>query len=153
MCHSQQKGQVVTQSWCNPRSPVELVVGSRALIHLLVQYLHHTLAVDLSPALTLALVTLMTRICTHIRVGPAAVIPTIPATTGTAAHHHLRHDLHTHAYWSSRGMNPHWSGHLTCFRPPVSPVYARLVVVTCQPTREGCAAAVAHLSLRTGCTE
>ncbi|KAI6107443.1 hypothetical protein EDD16DRAFT_105657 [Pisolithus croceorrhizus] len=144
------------------------------LVCLLVLYLQDTLTVDLppapalalatstthvcthirvDPAPALALVTLTTRVRTHIRVGPTAVIPAIPTTTGTAAHHHPHRDLHTRAYQKSRGMNPLWSGQWTCFWPPESPVYGHLVVVTCQPTREGCAAAAAHLSPPAGYTE
>ncbi|KAI6028095.1 hypothetical protein EDC04DRAFT_2716997 [Pisolithus marmoratus] len=47
---------------------------------------------------------LTTCICTHIRVGHAAVIPVIPMTTSTTTRHHLHHDSHTHAYQKSQGM-------------------------------------------------
>ncbi|KAI5984506.1 hypothetical protein EDD15DRAFT_2308174 [Pisolithus albus] len=43
----------------------------------------------------------------HIRVGPTAAA-LIPATTITAARHHLPHSLHPRTYQPSREMNQNW---------------------------------------------
>ncbi|KAI6110446.1 hypothetical protein EDD16DRAFT_1240663 [Pisolithus croceorrhizus] len=80
MCHSQWKGQVITQPWSSPRPPVEGIVSPRACVHPLEWYLHQTLTVDLPPALVIS----KTRICTLIQVGHTVLnLPPALATSTT----------------------------------------------------------------------
>ncbi|KAI6026218.1 hypothetical protein BKA83DRAFT_4240350, partial [Pisolithus microcarpus] len=94
-----------------------------ALIHPLALYLQDTLAVDLNLALVLAAMADCTRhltrasrihqatvvgIRTRTRTGPTAAV-LVPATTITAAHHHLHLCSSARAYQPSRETILSWT--------------------------------------------